>query len=814
MSTFLATQKQFAQQHFEVIEIDLPVIEGACTIGDNPGFGTPKSCDQSSNAIRTYKFTNIYAPVPLPESGIERCVISIQESPTQLKPGEGLAIRGGGTIKFRDFPGDPNKDAPGVTDDVILQGTFWGKLKKRQVFANKPMRIKQYRVEADGTIDLVNGARTLSYICESLKSDSKGMWTLKFKDALASINFDEAQFPETIGRSLEQDITSAATQFDTDDPSPGAIDDVLLIGDEFFKITNISSIGGDRSRVTVQARGSDIFGTVGGVFLTSTENTSHDTGDEIFLCDESDDERIDDFLKRVLISAGIDTSLIPDADWQAEIDEWHPTSRINTLWYKSENANFTVKQVLNAFLLDMWHDPVSNTIRLSAVSVWKTSTSTLTEGVEIDFQSLSTTERDQLRASRALILYDKKFLSKSDDTENYRKVRIFKDETLEEPELFGKSKTHRFENSRIIDDNAASLLTQRRVARFGLPPQERSWKTQEKFLTFDTGDVVDVLADDIQDFAGAPAVDRMQITSIQTKYAKAGREYFGRGLTYEPAFAEGTAIRITGNVSNVNLFFNYAGAPSQVVSIIFEFDGSKISSSGLSIPAITAGPFAAGSLIAIVLLNGADWQAAGGKGGNGQSLFFDQESNKWISGLSCQAGQDGGICYDSSGIDTNIFLSGIAPNSGIASGTLKAPGGGGGGSNADGVGTSNATGFGGNGGGGGAGIDSGLGGSAGASEGQGVKTGVNGVAGSSGDTNGNGGAGGNNANPPVSGGNGGDWGFQGADSNCSGGAPGKGITGSGAIVIYDPDGGNFINGGGVAASFGDFSDDFGDDYFN
>jgi len=812
MATFLATQKQFAQQHFEVIEIDLPVIEGTCTIGANPGFGTPKSCDQSSNAIRTYKFTNIYAPIPLPESGIERCVMSIQESPTQLRPGEGLAIRGGGTIKFRDFPGDPNKDAPGVTDDVISQGTFWGKLKKRQVFANKPMRIKQYRVEADGNIDLVNGARTLNYICESLKSDSKGMWTLKFKDALAAINFDEAQFPETLGIALDEDLSQSASTFNAPDSFGFVADDIFLIGDDFLKITGVTPIGGSRVRVDLQTRGTDILGTVSGNFLTSTVNAAHEIGDEIFMCDESDNERIDDFLKRVLISAGIDASLILDADWLAEIDEWHTTSRINTLWYKSENANDVIKQVLNAFLLDMWHDPVSNTIRLSAVSVWKTSTSTLTEGIEIDFQTLKTTERDQLRASRALILYDKKFLSESDDTENYRKVRIFKDETLEEPELFGKPKTHRFENSRIIDDNAASLLTQRRVARFGLPPQERSWATQEKFLDFDTGDVVDVLADDIQDFAGAPAVDRMQITSIQTKYARSGREYFGKGLTYEPAFAEGTAITITGDVSNVNLFFNYAGAPSQVVSIVFVFDGSKISSSGPSIPAITAGPFAAGSLIAIVLLNGADWQASGGNGGRGQSIFFDQLSNKWIAGLSCLPGQDGGVCYDSSGIDTNIFLSGTAPNSEIASGTLKAPGGGGGGSNSPNVGTNAAIGFGGNGGGGGAGIVAGIGGSAGESDGGGVKEGLVGVPGASGDTNGNGGIGGSSQGDD--GGDGGDWGLPGIDSSCAAGDEGKGITGLGAIVIYDPDGGNFINGGGVTASFGNFSDDFGDDYFN
>ena len=71
MSTFEETRLLFEQTHFTIIEIDLPVVEGACTISGEPGFGTPLSCDQPSDAVKTYKFAEVDSPI-LPGSGIYR----------------------------------------------------------------------------------------------------------------------------------------------------------------------------------------------------------------------------------------------------------------------------------------------------------------------------------------------------------------------------------------------------------------------------------------------------------------------------------------------------------------------------------------------------------------------------------------------------------------------------------------------------------------------------------------------------------------------------------------------------------------------
>ena len=47
MATFEETQGQFTQEQFEILEIDLPVITGTCTVGGVDGYGTPSDLRSS-----------------------------------------------------------------------------------------------------------------------------------------------------------------------------------------------------------------------------------------------------------------------------------------------------------------------------------------------------------------------------------------------------------------------------------------------------------------------------------------------------------------------------------------------------------------------------------------------------------------------------------------------------------------------------------------------------------------------------------------------------------------------------------------------
>jgi hypothetical protein len=784
------------QEHFEVIEIDLPVITGACTIGGSPGFGTPLSCDEAyTDEIKTYKFTNVNAPIV---PGALRYIKSISETTAEIKPGTGLGSRGTLSITFIDAKGDPNIGAPGVTQDVIDSGTFFGKLSARQIIVNKEIRVKLYRVEADGTIDLAGGALTRFYIADTLKSNGKS-WTLSGKDELSVADINEKIWPPAQDGSLRLDIDDAIVIIPVDSVVDYSSAEVVRIGDEFFEVNSVTDNQTGTAALNVSARGTTILAPVSGVQLTRTDRDSHDAGDEVFICRISDDERIDDLVSDVLTDSDVPLARIPTAAWADEIDVWHPTTVINTLWYKSEPTNDVLKQILTDFLVDIVFDPEDRTINMFAISVWKQSQATLIEGVEINENSVRIVPNENIRATRAVILYDKAFLSRSDDTENYNKASRFTNPALQAPEFFGKHKDNLFNNSTLLVKASADLLTQRWVSRFGLKPKDLTWKTPESKLNINVGQVVDYLAFDDQAFDGTPSTNaRAQIVSIRPMYKDTGREYQIKVASYEAVALDGTEFVITGTVGNGLNLFTHAGNPPTAVTLTFVFDGAIIRSGSDIIPSITAGNFVAGSKIILIFANSADGQAKGGDGGRGESVIYEAEINQWVFSSSALPGKVGGTVYDAQGIDTDIYLSGAttSTNFPVALGSIKAPGGGGGGDESISVGTDDAIGIGGNGGGGGAGRDVGLGGTGGTSDDAGfpLKTEQPGISGAAGDTVGNGGSSGGTGD-----GDGGDWGLPGANGDKLGGAAGKGIvTGGAAVTMFGDNAGNFINGNGDA----------------
>ena len=599
MSTFEETKGEFQQEHFTIVEVDLPVVNGVCTISGQPGYGTPLSCDQPSNGTRTYKFTTISAPL-LPESDIFRCIKSITETPTKLMSGRGLASRGTLNITFIDFENkDPNPLSPAVLEEGAGLGTFFGKLNARQVFENKNVRIKNYRVQDNGIIDLTNGAETRHYIAESFDSAKAGTWALKGKDELSKANADESQWPIPLEGFLRTDVDDVVLTFPVDANILYNVGDTIRIGDELIKISSVANIGTASATVTTAGRGIDIVYTN---TLSKTQKDDHSAGDEVYLCQVSDNERIDDLLETICLDIGIDAARIPKADWTAEVNEWHPTTRVNTIWIESLDSMEALGRILTEYMIDMWFDPVDREVKISAISPWQKSTGALNEGNQIDFNSVSRKEMEQLRVTRAAIVYDKRFLASADSIENYKKASLFKRTELEVDALFGKPKLKRFGNTFLLDKDSADLLVNRTVNRYS-NPFEFSFMTQERKLDFKVGDVKDLRTSLNVGFNGLQSsIARAQITSIKPMYKNYGREYKVTALSYEPVFEDNSEVVITGNVSDVNLFIQFAGAPSQAVNITFVLDGVNSGSSTSIIPAIKAGAFPTGSKITIILV--------------------------------------------------------------------------------------------------------------------------------------------------------------------------------------------------------------------
>ncbi len=679
MSTFLATQDMRVQQHFEVFEIDLPVITGACTLGSAQGFGTPLTCDQAwTNEYKTYYFTNENAPVLTSVNGqpIYRCITAIKETTTELKPGDGLSARGSLNITFTDFTKqDPNIGAPGVTDDVKNQGTFFGKLNARQIFENKDVRLKLYRVQPDGTVDLVNGAQTRHYVANAFKLNPKnGKWSLACKDVLALANLNEKTWPISSGGFLRLDIDNSVTAIPVDGETDYSNAVFVRYGDEFSQIVSVVDNLTPAATLNVTTRGGDLFAPGSAVFLTATNAEDHSAGDEVFICDLSDDETIDSLITKILVDSDFDVSLIPAAEWAAEVAEWHATDKINTLHSESESVNDVLNRILTGFLMDLWFSTTENLAKLSAISVWKQSSATLIEGKEINSYTINKTPRESIRASRALVVYDKRNLADSDDTPSYKRASQFSDNSLVSDALFSKHKDKQFDSNFLLTEDAAVLLTQRYVSRFKFTPFVRTFKTEERSLTFNTGDVVDLITTVDQGANGLPSGNiRAQILKINPRYEKTGRLYDVTTMSYEAAFNSGSEIVLDSPLGGVNLYI-LAGAPSQQVDLTFILDGTY--SQGET--AIRAGAFASGSKITLIMVNGFDGQANGGTGGFGQAVQAIPPFNP--VGLPGN-GLDGGLVYDAQGVDTDIYFSGATPSVAypVADGYIRAPSGGDGG---------------------------------------------------------------------------------------------------------------------------------------
>lgn len=767
---FDTTQKEFTQEHFTIIEVDVPAVTGTCTLGGSPGYGTALSCDQPSNATKTYKFTN-YAGV-LPESGIYKCIASISETPTELKSGRGLASRGTLSITLEDFQGDPNPEAPGVTPEVRLQGGFLAKLDARNILQNREVRIKNYRIVNDTLPDLANDAQIRYYLVDTFKSNGKAKFSLSCKDELSRVDIGEKVFPEPNEGFLRQDISDTGLTFQVDANSDYAVGDVVRIGDELILISSVSGIGGGSATFTTSTRGATIDG------IHETEKSAHDAGDEVFICKRYTNATINDVLEDMVESIGIDPVYIPSAEWASEVSTWHPTTTVSALFVEADDANDVISAMLQSYLLDMWFDPVARLIKLSAISVWQSSSKTLTEGAEIDFDSVRRSELEDLRATDSLVVYGKQFKAKDNAIENYRKASLYSNPKLLTDTYYGESKQKRFDNNPIIDSTAADLLVRRYVSRYGLTPQSYTWKTQENKLSFETGDIVSLVTSAKVGFDGSPnSSARAQIISVKPNYNNTGRDYTVKALTYDPAITDGggvTELIIAGNQQNINLFVEAGGAIPAPVEITFIIDGAKIRSNSRSTPALRAGDFPPGSKIILILVNNADLQSKGGDGGSGGLLIFDDESGTWQA-LGSTDGKDGGIVYDANGIDTDIYFSGPTPSGAYpeANGFIRAPGGGGGA-----TASNPSTVILANGGGGGAGNDIGIGGLGGRAV-NGTANG-GGIDGASGTIQGAGGVGFEGA------GNGGGWGQNGVSvaGGTSGGLAGKGVVDSDATVTF------------------------------
>ena len=105
----------------------------------------------------------------------------------------------------------------------------------------KQVRLKLYRVEADGTIDLANGAQTRSYIANTLSLGSDGSWKLECKDVLSLANLGDKSWPIATQSTVRLDVNASTTTIPVDSDTDYSSAFAVRIGDEFLEVTSVTN---------------------------------------------------------------------------------------------------------------------------------------------------------------------------------------------------------------------------------------------------------------------------------------------------------------------------------------------------------------------------------------------------------------------------------------------------------------------------------------------------------------------------------------------------------------------------------------------
>ena len=432
------------QQHFYIVEIDLPIITGLCEVETGiEGFGTPLSCPiqdgTSATEIKTYYFSSRDAPDTLPIEILYNCITGVIEDPTEIT-NDGLAIRGRASITFKNIINDPNLERQSGRN-AQMTGSFFGKFSARNIFENRPVRIKKYRLTP--SINLATDAETTYYIGRSLNNNG-GTFRLECADALSQVDFDQSQWPLPTNGTLRADVTDLDASLPVDSSTDWLqkpVPYVIIVGDELMPVTAVTNNQTATASLTIGSRVQSIGPPIFNNFLSLKRNSEHSAGDSVQICYHADGENIAQVFSDILTDVGIDPSIINLVDWYNEVGTWLATPLMSSVFHEVGDTNDILTKILRSYMIKMWQDPIANEIKIRAVSAFQPPTAELIEGRQIDFESVKVQQLEDRRYSRALVSYNKPYLADTDEDVSYKKSALGINLAVEGPNFYDKEKT-------------------------------------------------------------------------------------------------------------------------------------------------------------------------------------------------------------------------------------------------------------------------------------------------------------------------------------------------------------------------------------
>lgn len=606
---------------FTVVEIDLPSCANTygtapCTAavgvtGTDKCFNTIRTCQDRANLVATTRTLRLCMPTEnVPYDAIP-CLRQVAITPGAIDPGRSIGTRGKVTVSAADFPSSDTWLDKYVGDrsyDPFAQGTFWPKLRARQI----SLQGAALRVMRGELGDDLSTFRTEHYFVESMLIDVDGA-DITAKDALSFCDPKKAQCPVLSQGRLQSDLNTTDVSFSL---TPSGV------GNAFYPSSGVMCLSG--KELVDFTRVADAITVVGlrGQYGTKAQEHNADSVAQLVVFFDSQSAAEIVYSLLVDYTPGIDAAWCDLDAWAAEADLY-----IGHLYHAVITAPTSVKTLLDEMCiqagLSIWWDPVAQRVMFQSLRPI-TASATVVDDSSIMGSSFKAKEQPDKRVSQHWTYYGLADpTNKVDKESNFRAAVATLDEDSEDD--YGAPAFDKVLARWIEVDNrpAAERLNAMKLARYRDPPREASLQlfTSSPFLP-GMGEGILVRDFTLQQADGSPATVPFYIKSVMPgvdAYIYTLEEFlFAESAV--PDTERSVFIDVDHFTVNLRDLYDtlYSSVPAAATITFTVAPGAYVGSNVLGAPSIDVGTWPVDTVVRLVIATPSDDNAALiGRGGNG-----------------------------------------------------------------------------------------------------------------------------------------------------------------------------------------------------
>lgn len=425
-------------------------------------------------------------------------------TPTEIKRGDGLAVRGAATITLRDFVAT---DAPPMGLDPYWEtrltpvtGTFFPRFKSRYPFLQRSKALLYYYTWAvDGT-QVMKSVR--EYVFDTMDGpDPSGTITIKLKDVFSSVEGTNHATPLVDESTLTSNINNNVTSIGISNPGPGwtPTDNIFRIDDEIITYAAFD--------------GTTATGCIRGAYNSTP--VKHDAPARTQIVTIYDTENVVDVIYDLLVvQGGMDPRHIPYNNDPGNPDEWDIEKanylsghNITMAIPEPRTVGELVKSLCIQCYLHLWFEPTTSKLRLAATNTQlaELDATPISDAVDILAGTTRIKEKRKGMYTQGWVYYDKITPLAANATENFTSLAVETNTELESPEAWGEERRFISLADWLNGAGNIAIVTAQRIIRENTAPRyEVTFDTDNEVTPLLTGEFITLRSDRITRADGTP----------------------------------------------------------------------------------------------------------------------------------------------------------------------------------------------------------------------------------------------------------------------------------------------------------------------